>query len=73
MKTCGQERRKILQAMEFMPLFILLPGLVAALNHGLPVLVFLWILTALCLPALLKDPHFDRRQLWKTDIPAPST
>ena len=49
---------------EFLLLFVLLPAAVAALNRRGPVLIFLWILTAICLLLLLTDRTFDRRQLW---------
>ncbi len=53
-----------LRVIEYGLLFLLLPGLVAAFNPGLPVLLNLWVLALLCLLGLRREPAFDRRQLW---------
>lgn len=64
MQTCNQGKRKIYRAVEYALLFILLPALVAAASQGIPVLLYLWVLTLLCLLGLWRDPTFERRQFW---------
>lgn len=50
---------------EFLALFIGLPlALFFGLATSLPPLPILWVVAAYCLVVLLRDPTFDRRQLW---------
>jgi uncharacterized protein len=50
---------------EFLLLFLGLPiALYFHLANGLPPLPILWVVAAWCLAILLRDPTFDRRQLW---------
>ena len=50
---------------EFLLLFIGLPlALFFGLASHLPPLPVLWLVAAYCLVVLLRDPAFDRRQLW---------
>jgi membrane protease YdiL (CAAX protease family) len=54
---------------EFLTLFIGVPlALFFGLATSLPPLPILWVVAAYCLIVLLRDPAFDRRQLWN---PAP--
>lgn len=48
---------------EFLTLFILMPGVIYLLMP-LPVLPFLWLIALICYRLLRSDPHFDHQQLW---------
>lgn len=50
--------------LEFVLLFFAGPTLFAYARHRIHVIPALWILTAGCLFALLRDPRFDRVRLW---------
>jgi membrane protease YdiL (CAAX protease family) len=47
-------------------LFVLAPVGVALIPGHLHLLPLLWILTGLCLVLLLREPHFDRRDFFRT-------
>jgi membrane protease YdiL (CAAX protease family) len=53
-------------AIEFFLLFLAGPALFAYTRHRIPAIPALWAWTAWCLYALLRDPHFERRDLWDT-------
>lgn len=52
--------------LEFASLFFLLPSLIAYAGPRLPGLPVLWVVSAVCLVFLRRDPRFDRRQLWRS-------
>jgi uncharacterized protein len=57
--------RRLFLLSEFLLLFIGLPlALFYGLASTLPPLPILWVVAAYCLIILLRDPTFDRRQLW---------
>jgi membrane protease YdiL (CAAX protease family) len=59
--------RRFFLASEFLLLFLGLPiALYFHLSTGLPPLPILWVVATWCLAILLRDPTFDRRQLWNT-------
>ena len=51
-------------ALEFVGLFFLIPTLVAFAGRRVPALPTLWVISAVCLCFLLRDPKFDQKQLW---------
>ncbi|HTP89924.1 MAG TPA: CPBP family intramembrane glutamic endopeptidase [Bryobacteraceae bacterium] len=53
-----------MRTIEFALVFFGLPALFAFTRHRIPALPALWLFFAVCLVALLRDPSFDRRQLW---------
>jgi hypothetical protein len=52
-------------ALEFAGLFFVLPSLIAFAGPRLPGLPVLWVVSAVCLFFLRRDPRFDQRQLWR--------
>jgi membrane protease YdiL (CAAX protease family) len=64
LENINQHSRLFLAA-EFLLLFIGLPvALFFGLASSLPPLPILWVVGFYCLVLLLRDPSFDRRQLW---------
>lgn len=61
-----------MHAVEFVLLFFAGPTLFASARHRMPAIPALWVLTALCLFALLRDPGFDRAHLWNAAALRPS-
>jgi membrane protease YdiL (CAAX protease family) len=60
---------RLLLAVEFLTLFIALPVvLFLGLASSLPPLPLLWAVAVYCLIVLLRDPNFDRRQLWNAAL-----
>jgi len=59
------QRSRLFLATEFLLLFIGIPAaLFFGLASSLPPLPILWIVAGYCLTVLLRDPSFERRQLW---------
>ncbi len=59
------QHSRLFLASEFLALFIGIPlALFFGLASKLPPLPILWVIAAYCLVVLLRDPSFDRRQLW---------
>ncbi|WP_446745790.1 CPBP family intramembrane glutamic endopeptidase [Silvibacterium acidisoli] len=56
--------RRILLAAEFVLLFVAGPVLLALHRASFPPLPLLWLIFAYCLVVLLRDPEFERKQLW---------
>jgi membrane protease YdiL (CAAX protease family) len=59
--------RRLLLALEYAILFLLLPVALALRLVKLPVFPALWLLCAICLVLLLRSPDFDRRALWNAE------
>lgn len=58
-------RRRLFLLCEFILLFVGVPVVLGLnISASLPRLPFLWAGTAFCVTMLLRDPSFDRRQLW---------
>ena len=58
-------RRRLFLLSEFLISFIGIPlALFFGLANSLPPLPVLWVVAFYCLVVLLRDPDFDRRQLW---------
>lgn len=57
---------RLLLAVEFSVLFVILPVLatVAGWNRQVPLFPAIWVIFLYCLIALLRDPRFDRSSLW---------
>jgi len=56
----------VLLAVEFLIVFWVGPALFTFTRHRIPAIPALWVLLAYCLFVLLRNPRFDRKQLWDT-------
>lgn len=59
-----RKHRKIRLVLEFFGLYVGLPVLLAVFFRGRPFFPVLWGMMALCACVLVRDPDFDRKQLW---------
>jgi membrane protease YdiL (CAAX protease family) len=55
-----------MRTLEFATLFLIVPAVFAFTRHRIPPIPALWVLMAYCLVILLRDPAFDRQQLWNS-------
>ncbi len=51
-------------AVEYLLLFLIGPTAFRYTRHRLPAIPMLWVVMGYCLFILLRDPHFDRGELW---------
>ena len=60
----GARRGAVRRSLEFVAMFVAAPSVLAVFMQGWMVFPAIWLLAAICLAVLLRDPTFDRRQLW---------